>query len=96
MDELVECTICKKEFRYGTMYEYRGAISCWDCFDKLQVKREAERQGIIAESRHKTDRFKGLDLGDSQIGKANRTILKADIEIAKKEGKRIRDYEGRN
>lgn len=33
-------------------------------------------------------------MSDSQIGKANREILKSDIEIAKKESQRLKNYEG--
>ena len=33
------------------------------------------------------------NLSDSQIGKANKDIFKRDIEIAKKESGRIREYE---
>lgn len=96
MEDIVKCPLCGREEEYGNMYEYRGAISCGDCFDKLQEKRDAERAQIIAEEKHKTEKFKGLDLSDSSIGKANRQILKADIEVAKKESKRIADYENRN
>ena len=96
MEELVNCPICGKEVEYGEMYEYRGALSCGDCFDEAIKKRDAERAEVIEEQKHKTDKFKGLDLSDSQIGKANKEILKQDIEVAKKEGLRIRQYEGRN
>lgn len=91
--DMAKCSVCKKEFEYGSMYEYRGAVACEGCFEELQVKRNAERNQIIEEEKHKTDRFKGLDLSDSATGKANKEILKADIEIASKESKRISDYE---
>lgn len=96
MEELVNCPLCGKEEEYGQMYEYRGVLACCDCIEEAREKRDAERAEIIAEQKHKTDRFKGLDLSDSQIGKANKEILKADIEVAKKEGLRIRQYEGRD
>jgi recombinational DNA repair protein (RecF pathway) len=96
MGELETCPICKKEFELGQMYEYRGAVACGDCIEEAREKRDAERAEVIAEQNHKTEKFKGLDLSDSTIGKANRQILKTDIEVAKKEGKRIRDYEGRD
>ena len=91
-----KCSICDEMFEYANLYEYRGVISCNDCFDELQKRRNFERQEIIEEQKYKTDKFKGLDLSDSQIGKANSNILKQDIMIAKKEGKRIRNYEGRD
>ena len=92
---MVNCPICGKEEEYGQMYEYRGAIACVDCIDQARDKRDNERSEIIAEEKHKTDRFNGLDLSDSSIGKSNKKILKRDIEIAKKESGRIRNYEGR-
>lgn len=95
MEELVNCPICGKEEEYGQMYEYRCALSCGDCLEKATEKRDAERTEVIEEQKHKTDKFKGLDLSDSQIGKANKEILKQDIEVAKKEGLRIRQYEAR-
>jgi hypothetical protein len=94
MGELETCPICKKEFELGQMYEYRGAVACGDCIEEAREKRDYERQEIIEESKHKTDKFKGLDLSESQIGKANRDILKSEIEIAGKESGRIKDYEG--
>lgn len=39
--------------------------------------------------------FKGLDLSDSVIGKANREIFKTQIEIASNESVRLNKYEGR-
>ncbi len=29
-----QCSVCKKEFNYSELYEYRGAIACENCFDK--------------------------------------------------------------
>ena len=93
-DELETCPICKNVFELEQMYEYRGALACEDCIEEMREKRDAERAEVIAEQNHKTDRFKGLDMSDSQIGKANREILKSDIEIAKKESQRLKNYEG--
>ena len=75
------------------IFEYRWALACWECFDKLQEKRDFERQEIIEEENHKTEVFKWLDMWDSIIGKANRKILKRNIEIASKESLRIKSYE---
>lgn len=91
----IECSKCGIELDDSTAYEYRGALSCEDCFGHVRQQRSLERSEIIEESKHKTDRFKGLDLSDSKIGKANRDILKPDIEIAKKESGRRKRYEGR-
>ena len=96
MNKKVKCSICKTECEYREMYEYRGALSCEKCFDELQTKRDAERQQIIEAEKHKTDRFKGINLSNDSIGKANKRILQADIEIAKKESKQVNDYERGN
>ncbi len=89
------CSVCKNEFELGEMYEYRGMIACEKCFNKACEQRDAERADIIAENKARTNKFAGLDMSDSSIGKANREILKADIEIAKKENGRLKNYEGR-
>ena len=96
MSELLNCSKCRKEIDSWDAYEYRGALSCVDCFDSVQASRDAERQEIIREESAKTDKFKGLDLSpDSPIGKANRQILKPAIEIASKESGGLKQYEGR-
>lgn len=79
-----KCSVCKKSFDLSELYEYRGHVACSPCFEKAQENADRERAEIIERTKHKTDRFRGLDLGDSQIGRANREILKADIEIARK------------
>ncbi len=79
-----KCSICKKSFDLSNLYEYRGHVACEKCFDKAQKNADIERAESTERQHHKTERFRGLDLGDSAIGKANRQILKADIEIARK------------
>ena len=93
-DEMEICPICQNEFELGQMYEYRGALACGDCIEEVRVKRDNQRAEVIEEQKFKTDRFKNLDMSDSTIGKANKKILKADIEIAKKESQRLKDFEG--
>lgn len=78
------CSVCKKRFDLSDLYEYWGHVACEKCFGEVEKNADFERAEAIERSRHKTDRFRGLDLGDSSIGKANRQILKADIEIAKR------------
>lgn len=92
----MKCLICKIDLDDHTAYEYRGAFSCADHFDEVCKKRENQRQEIIKEEHAKTKVFKGLDLGDSVIGKANREILKSQIEIASKESQRLKAYERGN
>ena len=90
---LYECSKCKKGLPAQGTYEYRGAKACKDCFDDVVELRDFERQEIMDEERHKTDRFKNLDMSDSPIGRINRDIMKRDIEIASKESGRIKKYE---
>lgn len=89
------CSRCHKELDGCDAYEYRGAVACVDCFDSVIETRDFQRQEIIAEERAKTDKFKGLDLGDNVIGNANREILKSSIEVASKESGRLKEYENR-
>lgn len=87
------CIKCKQKIDSSEAYEYRGAISCEKCFDDVCKSRDYERAEIIEENKHKTEKFRGIDLGDTTIGKANRDILKSDIDIAKKESGRLKNYE---
>ncbi len=89
------CSKCKKELDGYEAYEYRGAYSCTECFEAVIEGRESERAEIIKEETSKTNVFKGLDLSDNTIGKANRDILKSQIEISKKETSKMKNYEGR-
>ena len=91
--KLQKCSECNKIFEDRELYEYRGVVACVKCIDKATKKRDFERQEIIEEEKHKTKCFKGLDMGDSSIGKANRKILKSQIEIAGKESLRLKEYE---
>lgn len=91
----MKCCICKKEFDDGELYEYRGAIACAEHFEQAQKERDIDRAEIIEDAKHRTEKFRGIDLSDSAIGKANREILRADIEIAKKESGRRKAYEQR-
>lgn len=95
MSEL-KCLVCKIELTESEAYEYRGAIACVAHHDEVIAKRNFQRQEIMEEENRKTKVFKGLDLSDSPIGKANREILKPQIEIASKESGRLKDYEGRS
>jgi hypothetical protein len=79
-----QCCICKKYFDLSKLYEYRGSVACGKDFDKAQENADSKRAEIVEDTKFRTERFRGLDMGDSVIGKANREILKADIEIAKK------------
>lgn len=90
---MYKCRVCKKQLDDSEAYEYRGVYSCEEHFDEVCELREFERQEIIKEEKLKTDKFKGLDLSNSQIGKANKELLKRDLEIAKKESNRLKRYE---
>lgn len=95
MKTTYECQLCKAELEANETYEYRGAYSCAEHFDQVIKDRDFQRQEVMAENNVKTRAFKGLDLSDSPVGKANREILKPQIEIAGKESARLREYEGR-
>lgn len=94
MSDLI-CSKCRRPLEEDEAYEYRGAISCAGCFDEVEADRNKERAEIIQEESGKTECFKGLDLSDSAVGVANRSILKTRIEIAQKESFRLKKYEGR-
>lgn len=79
----------------ANVYEYRGAHACEGCFEDVVTMRDKQRAGIIKEEHNKTEVFRGLDMTDSIIGKANRKLLKPHMEIATKESQRLKDYEGR-
>lgn len=88
------CKHCKKDLDESEAYEYRGAISCAEHFDEVIQNRKSEREALIEEESRKTKAFEGLDLrSDSTIGRGNREILSAQIEIASKESPRLRSYE---
>ncbi|BBW91850.1 hypothetical protein PS1M3_19370 [Pseudoalteromonas sp. PS1M3] len=87
------CQKCKSKLRASEAYEYRGAFSCEEHFDEVIEMRNFERNQIIQEENNKTKVFKGLDLTDSTIGKANKALLKPRIEIASKESLRLNSYE---
>ncbi len=94
-DDKYKCSVCKEYFDGHNIYEYRGAYACGEHHDQAIKNRDYERQQIIDEEDRKTKVFKGLDLSDSVVGKGNQELLKAQIEIAKKESYRLKKYEGR-
>lgn len=96
MGEVIKCAKCKKILDDSEAYEYRGAYSCDDHFDEVIKSREYQRQEIIAEEDRKLAPLKGMDLDPtSHIGRGNLEILKPQIEIARKESGRLKEYEGR-
>lgn len=88
-----KCRKCNAKLRANEVYEYRGAFACEKHFDEVIEMRDFERNQIIKEEHNKTKAFKGLDLTDSTIGKANKALLKPRIEIANKESSRLKNYE---
>ena len=93
MNQFYKCTKCGKSLEEWETYEYRGVYSCEECFDDVCGNRDKEREEIIKEEDNKTKVFKGLDLSDSIIGKANKDILKRNIEISSKESTKLYNYE---
>jgi recombinational DNA repair protein (RecF pathway) len=94
--ETYKCYKCKKELDASDTYEYRGAYSCEEHFEEVQESRDFERQEIMTEENHKLKPLEGLSFGDNVVGRANRKILKPQIEIARKESGRLKVYEGRS
>jgi recombinational DNA repair protein (RecF pathway) len=92
---MYQCAQCKKELDPIDAYEYRGAVACESCFESVIAARDHEREEVMAEESAKTEKLRGLNFGDNPIGKANRQILKGALEVAGKEGARLRAYEGR-
>ena len=90
-----KCSKCGKSLDENEAYEYRGAYSCSDHFDEVIESRDFQRQEIIKEEHNKTKVFKGLDMTDSIIGKANNKLLRSHKEVASKESGRLKAYEGR-
>lgn len=86
------CSVCKKEQPVGKMYEYRRVLACEGCIEEARKNRDHERAEVIEDNRNRTECFRGLDLGDSSIGKANRQILKQQREVAGKESGREKSY----
>ena len=87
------CGICKESFSDSDTYEYRGFFFCHEHFDEGIKKVDWRRSEIMQANNAKLSSLAGLDLKpDSVIGKANRELLKAKIEIAGKESGREKDY----
>lgn len=92
-EDKYKCAICKQYFDGYETYEYRGAFACEKHFDEMTKDRDRQRQEIIEEESAKTEVFRGLDMGDSKIGKHNRELLKRHREVARNESPRLRRYE---
>jgi hypothetical protein len=96
MEKSIRCEKCKQPLAPSEAYEYRGVYSCAEHFELVCKDRDRKRQQVINEERGKTDQLSGLDLSSSNaVGKANRELLKRQIEIASKESPRLKEYEGR-
>ena len=89
----MRCCICKSDLKDHEAYEYRGIYACAEHFEEACFHRDKQRAEIISEESAKTEVFRGLDLSDSTIGRANKDILKRNIDIASKESVRIKNYE---
>ncbi len=89
------CPQCWKLFCEWDMYEYRWLKACEQCIDEVEKARNFERQEIIEEETHKTNFAKWLEFSNTTIWKANKQLLKSNIEIAKKESYRLKKYEWR-
>jgi hypothetical protein len=90
-----KCSVCKKILSGWETYVYRGMFSCEEHFDEMVDKRDYQRSEIIKEESAKTEPLRGLDFGDNVVGRANRELLKGELEVCSKESGRLREYEGR-
>lgn len=90
---IYNCRKCKAPLDDHEAYEYRGSVACAEHFDEVIEIRDFERNQIIREEHNKTKVFEGLDLTDSIIGKANKKLLKPNIELVGKESQRLKNYE---
>lgn len=91
----MKCSKCKIEIDSYDTYEYRGALSCYNCFEDVIEGRDRERNELIEREDSKLNRTKGLDLTDSVIGKANRVLMKNALEVSSRESYQMKQYEGR-
>lgn len=96
------CHKCKKVHEFDevngiepNVYEYRGAYACEECFDDVIAMRDGQRVEVMEIEHNKTKVFKGLDMTDSVIGKANNKLLSRHKELAGKESNQLKSYEGR-
>lgn len=91
-----ECDYCIGVFLGQDIMEYRGKTACNSCNDTegLIEDRERERREIMQREHKKTDGL-NLNLSNDAIGRHNRKLLAAKIEIAGNESVQIKEYEGR-
>lgn len=91
-----ECAYCKGAFLGQEVMEYRGKVACVSCdaSGTLVEDRERERREIIQREDMKT---KGLNinLSNDAIGRHNRKLLAAKLEVASKESIQLKEYECR-
>lgn len=91
--EMYKCSVCRKSLEASETYEYRGAYACEEHFEEAQGKRDWERAEVMQEEQHKMKLLEGLSFGDSVVGRANRQIMRPQLEIARKESGRMSAYE---
>ncbi len=91
------CAECGARIPDSHASEYRGRVWCEGKhgFEEQVAKRDWERSEVMTEENHKLAPLKDLSFGDSVVGRANREILKPQLEIARKESYRMKSYEGR-
>lgn len=91
-----ECAYCKGVFLGQEVMEYRGKVACISCDDgeTLVEDRERERREIMLNEHKKTDGL-NINLSDDAIGRHNRKLLAAKLEVASKESIQLKEYECR-
>ena len=81
-----KCCRCKAGLDGYSAYEYRGFVSCEEHFNEVIALVDAKRSDLIGREQSRLAPLKGMDIHpDSPVGQANRSILRASIEIASTE-----------
>jgi hypothetical protein len=93
-EDLVECQICKKKFKYCDVYEYRGFFSCEKHFKELQDKVNYKRREVMEITEHsiKSQR-NGEFINNYQKYNINNVAEDGLPFITPKEPQILKDYE---
>lgn len=73
------CRHCGNKYDHNEFYEYKGAVACINCIDKIRDKVETEEKHESEFWDAATSKYKGIDIySDSKIAEENRKIFKID------------------
>ena len=71
-----KCIICRETFCEDQMYEMRSLFGCEKHIKEMQNKAQVQKEVSDEIENKKTEKYHGLDFGDSPRGKANREIFR--------------------